>query len=303
MKQQKFLGRTAGMMILSLLALSGCGGGSGSGTGTLNIGVTDAPVDHAASVVVKFSGVELKPASGNAFSINLDLPKQIDLLNLQGSDFEFLAEDATVPAGNYEWMRLKVITDQTVPHSYITFSVGGTQYPLYVPSGDQSGLKLNNGFTVPEDGVLNLTVDFNLRKSIVDPKNAATAYKLKPVLRLVQDANAGHITGTVPADVYVNDPGCAGAVYLYSGAGATPVDFDSTSTNPQPIASGLVHEVGGVYEYGIGFIEAGSYTVSFTCDADQDNVEQDDSASMTFTGTADVAVNAGETTDHDIVIN
>lgn len=194
MNNRQQLLHVACITLLSVFLISGCGGDSGSGTGTLNLGITDAPVDGAKEVVIKFSGVELKPASNNAFSINLDVPQQIDLLNLQSSDFEFLANNATVPAGDYEWMRLKVIADQNTMDSYIIFTVGGAQYPLYVPSGNQTGLKLNNGFTVPEDGVLNLTVDFDLRKSIVDPKNAATAYKLKPVLRLVQNENAGQTT-------------------------------------------------------------------------------------------------------------
>jgi hypothetical protein len=49
----------------------GCsGGGDDSGTGTLSVGITDAPVDFASSVVVTFSGVELKPHGGEAFSID-----------------------------------------------------------------------------------------------------------------------------------------------------------------------------------------------------------------------------------------
>lgn len=66
-------------------ALSACGGGgSSNGAGSLSVSVTDAPVDGASNVFVEFTGVELKPHSGQQFSIDFTEPKQIDLLALQG---------------------------------------------------------------------------------------------------------------------------------------------------------------------------------------------------------------------------
>jgi hypothetical protein len=55
------------------------------------------------------------------------------------------------------------------------------------------------------------------------------------------------------------------------------------------------------YEYGIGFINAGDYTISFTCDADLDIA--DESNTLTFKSTDNVTVNAEQTTFHDIVVN
>jgi len=63
-------------------------------------------------------------------------PRQIDLLALT--------------AGDYSWIRLKVNAARGLIDSYIDL-LDDTRHSLYVPSGSQSGLKLNHGFNVPED--------------------------------------------------------------------------------------------------------------------------------------------------------
>jgi len=88
---------------LILGTLAGCGGGGGGGdgsgdrTGTLRLGLTDAPVDQADAVVVQFTGVELKPAGGVAFSRDFATPKTLDVLALQGTTRALLLDGETVP--------------------------------------------------------------------------------------------------------------------------------------------------------------------------------------------------------------
>ena len=50
--------------------------------GRISLGITDAPVDGATAVVVKFTAVELKPEDGSAFTINLTPAQSVDLLVL-----------------------------------------------------------------------------------------------------------------------------------------------------------------------------------------------------------------------------
>ncbi len=72
--------------------IAGCGGGgggAGSGptelaTGILNIALTDAPVDEVFVVNVQFTGVTLKPVSGDEIEFVFDVPKDFDLLTLTG---------------------------------------------------------------------------------------------------------------------------------------------------------------------------------------------------------------------------
>jgi hypothetical protein len=143
--------RILGGLVFAVLTLVGCGGGdSGSPlTGALSINLTDAPVDGAAEVVVVFTGVELHRADGEMLSIDFGAStKSIDLIKLQDGVTSALTQNAAVPAGNYDWMRLKVLASKNSQgESYIKL-LSGQQYPLWIPSGSETGLKLVRSFTV-----------------------------------------------------------------------------------------------------------------------------------------------------------
>jgi hypothetical protein len=157
---------------LALLLIAGCSDNSPS-TGYLSLAVTDAPVDNATAVVVEFTGVEVKPAGGEAIAFEYDEPRTIDLLALSGSDSESLLDGAEVPAGHYDWVRLQVnAAADGAQDSYIDLK-DGTRHELDVPSGAETGLKLHNGFDVPAGGAANFTVDFDLRSSVHDSTCAA----------------------------------------------------------------------------------------------------------------------------------
>ena len=163
----------------SAALLAACGGSDGGGgqaqTGFLKVGITDAPVDMAAAVVVKFTGVELKPQGGPAFSIDFATPKSLDLIQLQGEDRALLLDGEEIPVGEYEWMRLKVDADPNVAgDSYLQLEQGGAECEMRIPSGDQTGLKLIRGFTIGAGTTTDFTIDFDLRKSIVAPPGQTT---------------------------------------------------------------------------------------------------------------------------------
>ncbi len=286
----------AGSLLVFSLLLSGCGSsGDGSSSGTVNIGVTDAPLDNASAVVITFVGVEMKRDGGAPITLNLNSPQQIDLLNLQGSDFAFLVENRNVQAGDYQWLRLKVLTSQnSSDDSYIQQQGDDRKYPLYIPSGDETGLKLNQGFTVPQGGQIDLTVDIDLRKSIVAPQNNSNSYRLKPSLRLVQNNQAGHIQGSVDTTLLTNNPQCAAAVYLYAGHNITADDYGNGQL--EPLSSALISydQQRSEYRYQLGYIPAGNYTLAFTCQAGLDEVDTDDEIS--FLSSANSEVTAEQTT-------
>ena len=113
--------------------------------------IGDAPVDGASEVVVVFTGVALHGPGGTR-AIEFTEPREIDLLDFQNGATVNLLDGVEVEAGEYDWMRLEVIAEQNRNDgSYILFE-SGEQYPLYVPSGSQSGLKLNRPFTVAAGG-------------------------------------------------------------------------------------------------------------------------------------------------------
>jgi hypothetical protein len=286
------LARGGCALLLALLA--GCGGGGGSDgakTGTLRLGLTDAPVDQADAVVVQFTGVELKPAGGAAFSRDFATPKTLDVLALQGTTRALLLDGESVPAGEYEWMRLKVNADPAVRDSYVT--IGGQECEMRIPSGAETGLKLVRGFTVGVGTITDFTIDFDLRKSVVQPPGQradATScngqmYMLKPALRLVDNLQVGTISGTIDASLQTTASCVAstakpGSVYLFGPVASTdatptvPDDVDGIAADgADPIATALVNPDTSTYT--IGFVPAGRYVVAYTCDADDSTVDAD----------------------------
>jgi hypothetical protein len=276
---------------------TGCGGGddgSGPAMGKLTLGITDAPVDDATAVVVRFTAIELKPEGQEAFTIDLSPAQSIDLLALAGGSSRALLEERSVPAGNYQWLRLLIEADASQPGSHIDLE-NGSRYPLVVPSGSESGLKLNRGFTVAAGSISNFTIDFDLRKSVIAPPGQSPNYVLKPVLRMVDNLLVGTIAGTVaPALIPVD---CAPQVYLFTGADVAPDDLDIA---PPPDVDPLISvpvgldAASGEYRFRVAFVEVGAYTASFTCDGDMETPEGEET--LVFAGTQNLAVSANQTT-------
>jgi hypothetical protein len=286
--------------------LAACGGSDGSTeqTGFLNLGVTDAPVDFADEVVVQFTGVELKPRGGPAFSIDF-APESPNLLELQGANRVLLLDGEEVPAGAYEWLRLKVNADPNVGgDSYLRLVAGGEQCELRIPSGDETGLKLVRGFTVGVGATSDFTIDFDLRKSIVAPPGQATpvntcgnqAFLLKPALRIVDNLQVGMVSGSVDGGLIGTacaSPNAApypGNVYLFGpvpdGETLVPDDYDGVvddDNGDDPIASARVDK--DTFKYEFGFVPAGkTYLVAYTCDLDETGVDADAPVTPPATG-------------------
>ena len=252
------------------------GGRGGIQNGFLSLAITDAPIDGATEVWVQFDGIELKPSSTeDIITLNFDPPMEINLLALQGQNKIQMLSNATLPAGSYDWIKLKVTAiNDGLQDSYIKLS-DSSVHELDIPSGSESGLKIIGGLEIIANTPINMTIDFDLRKSIIMTGNAE--YILKPVIKLIDDSVSSSIIGTVELsaltapDCSDNDPSTGNAVYLYSDFNVTPDDVGNA--NLEPTASTLVslNTTTGIYEYGFGFIPLGQYTAAFTCQADLDD--------------------------------
>lgn len=280
-------------MLAGAAMLAACGGGSdpsapAAQVGRLNLKIGDAAVDGATAVVIVFTGVELQPASGDRVNIDFATPMQMDLLAYQNGATFNLLENQTVPAGDYNWMRLKVIAERNRSDgSYIEFT-GPVQYPLYVPSGAETGLKLNRPFRVAVGGITRLVADFDLRKSIIKPPGQDPNYKLKPVLRLMDELETGTLEGTVDfAALAIAQLGetatveqCKAGVYVFTGEAATPDDADGDSVDDGGVDP-LVYMpvpydgVNPTADYTVAFLATGPYTVAATCNFDVDASAED----------------------------
>ncbi len=283
------------LSIAAMLTACGGGGGGGSSTGSLNLSITDAPVDNADAVWVEFTGIEIKPANGSSFDIDFAQPKRINLLALTGGTSEVLLNGETLNAGTYSWMRLKVNASEggdPADDSYIV--IGGTPRELRIPSGAQTGLKLNRPITIPADNTASFTIDFDLRKSVHE--RSGGIYHLRPTLRLVDNSTDGSLAGivapsTISAECIAGDKA---AVYIFEGASTTPDDVNIDGNDVEPVATASVDWANSNNSYTVAFLDAGTYTAAFTCDAGVDDPAAEDS--LSFVGTSNVTINAGQTT-------
>ena len=196
----RFAVRLALIGLLAAGALGGCSNNdesTGPQTGVLSVRITDAPaqfdqVNLVVTQVAVFRGSTL-PADSDSVSnwtVIRTSSATVDLVTLRnGGSLQLVV--GRVPAGTYSMLRLKLGAGSTVV-------VDGTTYPLTVPSGLQSGLKINGPFTVPADGTLDLVIDVDASRSII--QTGAGTYVLHPVLRVVNSATTGAIVGAVLPD-------------------------------------------------------------------------------------------------------
>jgi hypothetical protein len=202
------------------------------GTGTLKVHVTDKPFpfDLIESAVVTLTRVEARRAvisqpaddtqdeeaqsepvtaeddaedealNEEVFVTLFEDPqgKPFDLVQLRNGRTDLLGL-AEVPAGTYTQLRLIVSGGE------VTLTDGRT-FPLKVPSGEQSGIKLRLTFEVAEDQETGLLLDVDLSRAFkpipggkISGPSEIREFKFQPSLamRLVELAETGEIGGFV----------------------------------------------------------------------------------------------------------
>jgi hypothetical protein len=161
-------------------------------TGTMQVLMIDNPAAYdQVNIVVDSVRVHLDNADTTSGWYTLNKTSTTyNLLNLVNG-VNAMIGTAKLPAGHYTQLRLYIGSGSNVV-------VNGSTKSLNVPSGSQSGLKLNVDATIHSDDVYVLTLDFDAGRSIVvsgPPSNPN--YSLKPLIRVVTTATTGTIAGTV----------------------------------------------------------------------------------------------------------
>jgi hypothetical protein len=313
-KISKFIG--VGLAAMGLVACGG-GGGSSAGTGLMSLAVTDAPINDAKRVVVRFTHIELKPRDGDRVVICLDEDapylgapfegrascettgvREIDLLALQGEDSEFLFEDLEVPAGEYAWIRFYLEPEpgasspplsNFLTSSYIESKSGHTAN-LIIPGGLQAGLQLVSGFTVPEGGSASFTADFDLRNMIRPDEEFEGYYRMRRALRLVDNSTVGVITGIVDPLLLPDGYTCDGVTddenVLTCPGLFVAVYGGETSMGADPLTTATVHyqflegPENWEHRYTVGFLSEGIYGLELTLEEVPDPRGQVDDVSV-----------------------
>jgi hypothetical protein len=170
------------------LGLVGCSGTDDAVTGgnsQVRVLLTDAPSDSIASAEVTISRVYLTSDGGPHVDVMpaSDPPVTYDLLDLRNG-VEALLADRPVPAGTYGQLRLVVDSAEVTLVDGTTFEDGTSVRSLQVPSGMQSGIKVQLASPIDADPgeVTIVVVDFDVNQNFVLQGASATSSTIKDVL-------------------------------------------------------------------------------------------------------------------------
>lgn len=264
------------MTVVGALALAvglgACGqdGVGVGGTARVRVLLTDAAADYVGAAMVDIGAVQLVPADGSApVTLSDDgTDGPVDLLTLQGTATQLLA-DAEIDAGTYDQLRLIVESASVTLADGYEFVGGGTEMPLKVPSGAQTGIKLNlgvadggedgDGGLLIAPGETVLVLDFDVSQSFVMQGDAETLAGIKsilftPTIRVSVEDVAGSVSGAVSTELTDTDVDSLTVT-------ATPQDEGSVEAYQTQTATTMTDLDGN---YTIHFLVPGTYSVKVT---------------------------------------
>lgn len=257
----------AGTAALLALGVAACDDSTGvEGDASVRVLLTDAPSDYVDSALVDIGAVELISAGeGEPVTLTMDgTDGFVNLLDLQGAATELLA-DAEIPAGDYAQIRLLVEAASVTLAEGYEFEDGSTEKDLFIPSGAQTGIKLNlagsngegeSGPVTMASGETVLVLDFDVNQSFViqgDPEAQAGINDIlfTPTLRVVVEDIAASVAGTVSAPEGTSVEGLV--------VTAEPLGDGTFETFQSQTGTAATDENGA---YTIHFLVPGAYTVS-----------------------------------------
>jgi len=235
-----------------------------SGSGTLTLSITDSPVDSSdvSGVFITITEIQVHTSDSGWLTMeSFEGPEAFNLLELTRGESDLLGS-LELEGGNYTQIRFMIdapvlgTAKPVNPGCYIEFKDGSTQ-PLFIPGGSVSGFKGVGNFRVPVNGSVEITADFDVRKSVHKTGSHSSRYILRPVIRLVVDNQAGAIRGIVtdiPEDTGI-------VIYAYEDGKYAAEEADdpidaTTSRFPNAVSSDMVDSLG---VYHIANLAEGEY--------------------------------------------
>lgn len=227
--------------VVGIAGFASCSDKDVTATSRFEVRLTDAPADYA-KVLVDIQGVEynVDGTEGGWKSLPLRRTGVYNLLNFRNGADTLLAGEE-IAAGKISQIRLKLGQNNSLVLK------NGETVAMKVPSGAESGLKLNLHAELQAGIAYVLTVDFDAAKSVVAQGNGK--YSLKPCLRAYRTATSGAVKGKVTPDTLST------TVYL--------LKLNSVTQKNDTIATTIVKAgsflIGGVAEGGYTVRVAPSY--------------------------------------------
>ncbi|MDA0194666.1 MAG: DUF4382 domain-containing protein [Bacteroidetes bacterium] len=156
---------------LLVLIFVGCGNND-DGLARLQVELIDAPGDYE-KVNIDILDVQVNAGTDESgftslADVNSGVFNLLDLVN----DLKAVLADVEIPAGRISQIRL-ILGDKN------TLVIDGEPIDLTIPSGSQSGLKLNLQMELLDGITYKILLDFDAAKSVVKAGNSGK-YNLKP---------------------------------------------------------------------------------------------------------------------------
>ncbi len=161
-----------GITLLVTFSVFSCKKDSGGST-TLRVKLTDAPASFE-EVNVDLKEIRIKLEGDTSSWLSMKTEAGIyNLLELQNG-VDTLISELVLPQGKVKEIRLVLGQENSI-------KAGGEVFPLTIPSGSESGLKIkvDKELRGPVDSLL---IDFDAALSV---KSEEGGYKLRPVVKLV----------------------------------------------------------------------------------------------------------------------
>ncbi len=247
------------------------------GDGTLSLALTDAPIDgdSVSGVYITVTGIQYNK-DGEKWKTfeEFEGPKKFNLMELTGGDTAMLG-NFNAGAGNYTGLRFMLEAaergqgggkphEHSNPGCYLQYKDSSTQ-ALFVPSGGQTGYKAVGNFSVPTNGEVSVTADFDARKSVVKAGNSGM-FILKPTIRLIVNNEAGKIEGTLSNMDSTNaDSAKSYIVYAYEdGTYDSTEAADPEAEEPRFPSAVSSYNVKGNGDYVLAFLAPKTYDLVVT---------------------------------------
>jgi hypothetical protein len=257
------LGTTLSLAIVTFGCGGGSGGSSGGGSGTLSLSMTDAAADFAAvfitidEVQIHLGGNAANPGTWKPLTMQRH-PITVNLMDLTNGVREQLGF-VYLPEGDYTQMRLIIgDTPENTTYPYANYvvdkNVPPNIYELKVPSGTNTGFKIVENFTIADRQTLELVLDFDASKSVIEAGSSGQ-WLLKPTVKIKPLKEASIVKGRISE---------SGHTYV-AGAMVSAQQYDPNKTEPDKVivATSTFTDSQGQYSM---FLSAGTYNIVVTAE-------------------------------------
>ena len=300
--------KVAGVLLALLytISLGGCGcgfdcnnGNSGNGPAVINLGFSADTIDDVKQVVVEVDSITLVRSAGDDVAIETFTIDelgvvgadsfQVDLLDYPGLNQLLVTRDLEASAQSYSSVRLEIL-DGDINRSYVMQS-DDTLKRLNLAGSALSlpGVTLTSG-----EGTV--TITFGLARAFQFRESSDDYLLAEDGIRVQDNATSASLTGRVDSALFdteapcdeKEDPESGNRIYLYPAIDLNDDQlgdvFTTDSSNdipddtvaPYAVATLLEDGLTGAWQYALGFLPAGDYTLAFSCDAgDDDAVDYD----------------------------